>query len=105
VKVTSQTYHKAKYRRVHEESALFDASFVKFRELSIGYTFPQKMLKNLPVTDLSLSLVGRNLALWTEQDYFDPETGSYENENYMPGVEEFSYPSTRSIGFNVSFKF
>jgi TonB-linked SusC/RagA family outer membrane protein len=105
VKVTSQTYHKAKYRRVHEESALFDASFVKFRELSIGYTFPQKMMKNLPITDLSLSLVGRNLALWTEQDYFDPETGSYENENYMPGVEEFSYPSTRSIGFNLSFKF
>ncbi len=105
VKVTSQTYHKAVYRRVNEESALFDASFVKFRELSLGYTFPKKMLKNLPIKDLSVSLVGRNLALWTEQDYFDPETGSYENESYMPGVEEFAYPSTRSIGFNVSFKF
>ncbi|MCT4644783.1 MAG: SusC/RagA family TonB-linked outer membrane protein [Carboxylicivirga sp.] len=105
VKVTSQTYHKGTYRRIHEESALFDASFVKLRELSLSYSFNDKLWGDLPLHDVKLSLVGRNLAIWTEQDYFDPETGSYENESYMPGVEEMSYPSTKSIGFNLSLKF
>lgn len=105
VKVSSQTYHKATYRRVNEESAVFDASFVKLREVSLSYTMPKKWLNKLPINDLTFSIIGRNLALWTEQDYVDPETGSYENEKFMPGVEEMSYPSTRSIGFNVSFKF
>lgn len=105
VKVDAQTYHKNFYRRVNEESATFDASFIKLRELSLGYTIPSRVLDKLPITGASVSIVGRNLVLWTSQNYFDPETGSYENESYMPGVEEMSYPSMRSIGFNFNFKF
>lgn len=105
VSISAQDYYKNYWKREHEESSTFDASFVKLREVSIGYTFPKSFLSKFKISDLTFSLVGRNLALWTSQNHFDPETVTYENDQLVPGVEEMSYPSTRSIGYNISFKF
>lgn len=86
------------------ESMVYDASFVKLREVQIGYTFPQRMLGKLPVRDLSLSLVGRNLFLWTDVPHIDTETASNAGGTIIPGVESVAIPSARSYGFNLSFK-
>lgn len=87
------------------EPMVYDASFAKLRELRLGYTVPNKLLGRVPVRDLNISVVGRNLALWTEVPHVDPETASTAGGTIIPGVESVALPSTRSIGFNVNFKF
>lgn len=87
------------------EGMVYDASFVKLRELRLGFNVPSKMLGKLPVRDLSFSVVGRNLALWTDVPHVDPETASTSGGTIIPGVESVALPSTRSIGFNLNFKF
>lgn len=101
----AQTFYKAFYDRNHEESSTFDASFVKLREVKLTCQLPKVILSALPFEAASISLVGRNLKLWTDQGYFDPETLTYEGNSPVPGVEEMAYPSTRSYGFNINVKF
>jgi outer membrane receptor protein involved in Fe transport len=87
------------------EGAVFDATFVKLRELKFGYTVPNRLLGRLPLRDVNLSVVGRNLALWTEVPHIDPETSSVNSGTVIPGAESVAIPSTRSMGFNLSFRF
>lgn len=86
------------------ESMIYDASYVKLREIKIGYTLPNKLLKGIPIRDVNISLVGRNLALWTDVPHVDPETASTSGGTIIPGVESVAIPSTRSYGFNLNFK-
>ncbi|TNF43838.1 MAG: SusC/RagA family TonB-linked outer membrane protein [Cytophagales bacterium] len=105
VKITSRNWHNRYYERNNVEAAKYDATFLKLREVTIGYTIPRSVLGRLPIQDLKISLVGRNLALWTENPHFDPETLSMGGGTLIPGVEDMSFPSTRSIGFNINLKF
>lgn len=101
---TARAYYK-QYHDHNSESQLFDASFVKLREVSLGYTIPQDLLGNAPLRDVRISLVGRNLKLWTDNPHFDPETAmATEGGGLVPGFENMSLPSTKSYGFNLSFK-
>jgi hypothetical protein len=63
------------------------------------------VLSKTAFQDVKISLVGRNLALWTENPHFDPETMAMGGGTLIPGVEDMSFPSTRSIGFNLNVKF
>jgi hypothetical protein len=100
--VTAEEYNKAAFNNNIAYSSVFDASFVKLREIKLGYTFPK--LGNLPLRDLSISVVGRNLAiLYTKVPHIDPET-AFSNSN-VQGLEFGQLPSARSLGFNVSVKF
>ncbi|MCC6279498.1 MAG: SusC/RagA family TonB-linked outer membrane protein [Saprospiraceae bacterium] len=87
------------------EGVIYDASFVKLREARIGYTFPNRMWGKAPVKDLSISVVGRNLALWTKVPHIDPETSSTSGGTVIPGVESVALPSTRSWGINLNCRF
>lgn len=87
------------------EGVIYDASFVKLREARIGYTFPNRMWGKAPVRDLSISVVGRNLALWTKVPHIDPETSSTSGGTVIPGVESVALPSTRSWGINLNCRF
>jgi hypothetical protein len=53
---------------------------------------------------VNISLVGRNLFLWTDVPHIDPETASSAGGTIIPGVESVAIPSSRSYGFNLSFK-
>jgi hypothetical protein len=86
------------------EGAIFDATFVKLREIKLGYTLPDKLLGKLPIRGVNLSVVGRNLALWTKVPHIDPETSSVAGSTVIPGAESVAIPSTRNIGFNLSFR-
>jgi hypothetical protein len=101
---TARNFHKQYYDH-NSEAQLFDASFVKLREVSLGYKLPATLLNGLPVHDVTLSLFGRNLFLWTENQHFDPETGAVSDGTLVPGFENMSYPSARSYGFNLNLKF
>jgi hypothetical protein len=87
------------------EGVIYDASFVKLREARIGYTIPNRIWGKTFIRDLSISLVGRNLALWSKVPHIDPETSSTVGGDVIPGVESVALPSTRSIGINLNCRF
>lgn len=104
-KVTAREWHTAwTGGRSVAEGVMYDASFVKLRELQIGYTIPDKIFGKIPVRGATISLVGRNLFLWDNVPHIDPETMSYTGGTALPGIEYMSLPSTRSYGVNLSFK-
>jgi hypothetical protein len=89
----------------NSEAQLVDRSFVKLRELKIGYAFPKKLYRNIPIQNIALSFVGRNLALWTKNQHFDPETGASTGNGLIGGFENLSLPTTRSYGLNLNINF
>jgi len=105
VNVPAPNYYRARYHRTVTESHTFDASFVKLREVKFGYKFPSKLLSTTPFKSASISIVGRNLALWTKVPHIDPETTTIRGETVIPGFEFTQLPSSRSIGFNIGFSF
>jgi TonB-linked SusC/RagA family outer membrane protein len=87
------------------EAFVYSATFVKLREVTLGYTFTKQQLGKLPFTALNVSLVGRNLALLVSSlPGFDPDISSYNTSN-VQGIESAAFPSTRSFGINLSASF
>lgn len=84
---------------------MFDASFVKLREVQMGYTIPDKFWGKLPLRGVNISLVGRNLLLWDKVPHIDPENMSYSGGTALPGIENMAIPSSRSYGVNLNVKF
>lgn len=102
VVVTAEEYNHAAFTNSIPAGSIFDASYIKLREIKIGYTFKQVL--GLPVKDLSISLVGRNLAiLYSKIPHVDPETSF--NSGNVQGIEFGQLPSATSYGFNISMKF
>ena len=87
------------------EGVIYDASFTKLREVQLSYTLPNRILGKSGVRDITLSLVGRNLMLWSKVPHIDPETASTAGGTIIPGVESVAIPSTRSFVVNVGLKF
>jgi hypothetical protein len=85
------------------EPAIFDATFTKLREVKMGYTVPNKLTSKIGVRNLNISLVGRNLLLWSKVPHIDPESSSMSGGTIIPGSESVAIPSTRSYGVNLSF--
>ncbi|SHJ59405.1 TonB-linked outer membrane protein, SusC/RagA family [Maribacter aquivivus] len=104
VAVSAESYYRQFYDRNHEENNTYDASFLKLRQLSVGYTFDNLSLFNQDAT-LSLSLIGKNLFAITENPHFDPEQLAVQGQGFISGVEDMSYATTRSIGFKAGFNF
>ncbi|HEY9220642.1 MAG TPA: SusC/RagA family TonB-linked outer membrane protein [Lutibacter sp.] len=104
VVVTSEDYNKRAYSNSIVESSVFDASYVKLRQVMISYKLPKNLIGNTLFTDISFSLVGRNLAiLHKNAPHIDPES-SFSDENSNQGQEFGQLPSARSIGFNIQLK-
>ncbi|MDR1552612.1 MAG: SusC/RagA family TonB-linked outer membrane protein [Prevotellaceae bacterium] len=83
---------------------IYDATNVRVREVSLGYTFPKKWFEKTPVNSMKLSIVGNNLFfIYNALPGFDPEC-TYSTGNAQ-GVETASLPSTRTIGFNLNIVF
>jgi TonB-linked SusC/RagA family outer membrane protein len=83
---------------------VYDASFIKLRQLSIGYDLPTSLLENSPIKRLTLSLVGRNLLILMKNvPNIDPETNI--NTTNAQGLELGGIPPTRTVGFNLNVKF
>ena len=105
VVVQASSYHNKRYKRENEEEGMYDATYLKLREVKLGYKVPARVLKNIPIETAKVSVIGRNLFLWTEFPHGDPETFGMSGQYLIPGVEDYSMPSLRSIGFNVNLTF
>ena len=104
-KVSAREWHTAwTGGRGIAEGVMYDASFIKLRELQIGYTIPDKVWGKLPFRGVNISFVGRNLFLWDRVPHVDPENMSYSGGTALPGIEFMALPSARSYGFNIRVK-
>ncbi|WP_348661586.1 SusC/RagA family TonB-linked outer membrane protein [Croceibacter atlanticus] len=105
--VTAESYYRQFYDRNHEENNIYDASYLKLRQFSVGYTFKLNdgFIGLKEGVDVNLSLVGRNLFAITENPHFDPEQLAVQGQSFVSGVEDMSYATTRSIGFKAGFNF
>ncbi len=75
-----------------------DASYVRFRNLNVGYNVPRKWLQQIRVFSAATVYVqGQNLYTWTNWRGFDPE-----DSNNISGYE---YPSQRSFTFGINLTF
>lgn len=86
------------------EEFVYSTDFIKFRELSLSYNVPKNVLENFFISDLRLSIIGRNLFFISKDiDNVDPEAAL--NNLNSQGIERFGIPSTTSLGFSINVKF
>ncbi|WBX77515.1 SusC/RagA family TonB-linked outer membrane protein [Tenacibaculum ovolyticum] len=92
------------YRALPKSEFIYDASFIKLREVSLTYDFAKETIKKLHLNKLTLSVVGSNL--WIIHKNIpdaDPETGF--GSGNIQGISSGSMPTTRNVAFNVKFQF
>jgi TonB-linked SusC/RagA family outer membrane protein len=81
------------------ESGVFDGSYVKLRELRVGYDLPPRWASRLYASAINIAVTGRNLKTWTKVPNIDPEF-SYTTGN-LQGIEYGIIPNARAVGFSV----
>jgi hypothetical protein len=84
---------------------VYDASFVKLRELTFTYSFPQGLISKWKVfKGIDVSVIGRNLwIIHKNLPYADPEENLTAGN--AQGYQSGAYPTTRSVGVNLKLKF
>ena len=102
--INAETYYRQFYDRNHEENNTYDASYLKIRELSLSYGM--KVLKKYSEggKNLRITLTGRNLFAFSEIPHFDPEQIAIQGNNFISGVEDMSYATSRSIGIKLNIQ-
>jgi TonB-linked SusC/RagA family outer membrane protein len=97
-RVTAQAYWKG--LAGIREPFIFDASFIKLREVRIGYDVPRAITDRLRLARADVAILGRNLFLWSDVPHIDPETAL--NAGNAQGYEYGQLPSARSVGFSIT---
>lgn len=103
--IALNTYYGDYYRRANVETNSFDTSFIKLRDARITYNFPKSLINDMKMTDLSISLFGKNLWMWTKFPLFDPEVATLDDATITPGIEIGQLPSARTVGIQLNAKF
>ena len=86
------------------EAGIYDADYMRLRNVSIGYNLPSSMLEGTSIESASISLIGKNLFFLSNSvDNIDPE--SAYNSNNSQGLEYWGMPVPRTVGVNVNLKF
>jgi outer membrane receptor protein involved in Fe transport len=93
------------YRRAPNKAFVYDASFVKLREVNITYSLPSSLVSRLKLNEMTFSIVGSNLWIISKNlPDADPESG-LSSSALSSGYSIGSLPTTKNIGCNVTFKF
>jgi len=89
-----QNYHRNAY--TGRSQNYFEQTFIKLREISLGYNFPKNYTQRLGLSGAYMGIVGQNLFLWAKEFKFsDPDRGS----------DNLNSPSMRYLGINIKFNF
>ena len=106
--ISAERYYRSFYDRNHEENNLYDASYLKLREVSLSYRLTREQLAGTFLRGLqgaTVSLIGRNLYAWSAIPHFDPEQFAIQGQGIVFGVEDMTYPSARSFGLALGLTF
>lgn len=90
-----------------DRSNVIDKSFIKLREVTFSYKLPKSLVTKWNLDALSLTVVGRNLLLFTPESnqYVDPEVSTFGTDARASFGEFGSNPTTRSLGITLKAKF
>ena len=94
-------------------AATFDASFLKLREVSIGYEVPSNVVKKLGLQAANFSVYSRNIILWTAakigidpETAFQPQAGAQAGTQFKQGIERYNVtPWVIPVGFKLGLTF
>ncbi len=108
IPVSAQTYYSTiglyKSQKGFAEEFVHDASYIKLKELAIGYSLPQRILKKTPLTALKLSFVARNLCFIMKHTPGNPD-GGYDTTMFSQALDFAAVPYARTFGFSVNVGF
>lgn len=82
-----------------------DGSYIRLKNITLGYTFPSKLIKKFGINNLRLYANIQNLLTITGYDGYDPEIGASTQSTNVYGLDCGRYPSPTvySFGLNISF--
>ena len=106
--LTGQQYWENVMDAEVPNAVIYDATYLKFRELSVSYALPESFLSKTVLRSARVGLVMRNIAVWTDVPNVDAETYSNADDGgagAIPGYDKGGVPSLRNIAFNLNLKF
>jgi hypothetical protein len=100
-------WNYSSYNKGLEGNAVIDRTYVKLRELSVSYALPKSLFLKTPISGLEVSIIGRNLFMWTaaNNNYVDPENTNYGNDIDSEFGEFMAAPSVRTFGGALKITF
>ncbi len=106
-KGTVTGFYNSQNNPIISKDFIVDKTFVRLRDISLTYSLPNKMIKDTGLSNVSLSVYGKNLALWTpdENAYIDPEISTYGTGVVGEFGESFATPSQRAYGATIKLTF
>ena len=108
IPVSAQTYYSTiglyKSQKGYAEEFVHDASYIKLKELSLGYSLPQTLLRRTPFAAVKLSFVARNLCFLMKRTPGNPD-GGYDTSMFSQALDFAAVPYTRTFGLSIEAKF
>jgi TonB-linked SusC/RagA family outer membrane protein len=98
-------YYRSHYGVDNAEGSTFSTDFIKFREARIDLTLNPRLTKKLKLQRATLGVYGRDLFIWSPWPMFDPEFGTLSGTDIVRGFETGQFPSTRTMGINLTVGF
>ena len=83
---------------------LHDASFIRLKNVSVGYTFDLRKHTKV-IRDITLSASGENLYLWKNYNGFDPDVSTESSGSTIRRMDNGAYPKPRTIIFSVQLRY
>tara|TARA_R110002050_G_scaffold149463_1_gene276014 strand:+ start:42910 stop:46203 length:3294 start_codon:yes stop_codon:yes gene_type:complete len=103
-RVEGGDYRVGGWARNPNKGYIYDASYMKLRELSIHYTLPKSLLAKTFISNATVSFVGSNLLIiYKNLPHADPEAGL--SSGNLQGFQSGVLPTTRNFGFNLKMNF
>lgn len=103
-RATSDAVAAASNKRVSSRF-IEDGSYLRIKNLTLGYTFSENLVNRLNVSSLRIYVTSQNLFTFTNYSGLDPEVNYRGDDNTVIGTDFFTYPAARSINFGINLKF
>ncbi|MGX5816888.1 TonB-dependent receptor [Chitinophaga lutea] len=82
-----------------------DGSYLRFRNISLGYNLPSSWLSRLHVSSLKVYVAAQNLITITEYNGYDPEVNRFGSSSLSQGLDYGTYPAAKTVLAGVNLKF
>ena len=82
-----------------------DASYIRLKNLSIGYSLNKDLLAKLKLNNLRFYVSGTNLWTFTNYSGADPEVNSLDGSTTAQGLDFYTFPQVRTILFGINLGF
>jgi len=82
-----------------------DGSYLRVKEITLSYELPEKLLSQIKISNIKLSVSGINIYTLTNYSGYDPEVSIYGGSVYSKGVDYGAYPMAKTILFSANITF